>query len=447
MRSIKQEVRNPLGIRPHEQGSVDTRIRVGQDTERLTFAVERGLLKAMLRALGNPPVSIETWDGWVLKAETHATLARPVRCKLHLRDPGALIRLVLDPEYQFGELYCSGRIELEGNLVELVESIFIAQRDRYNGFSRLLRHLHAPRSNLLGQAKENIHHHYDIGDDFYRLWLDSELVYTCAYFPETSVTLEQAQRAKMEMICRKLRLRPGERVVEAGCGWGALSLYMAREYGVKVHAYNISPRQIAYARQRARDEGLQDQVSFIEADYRAIRGEYDVFVSVGMLEHVGRNHYPMLGKTIAGCLGKKGRGFLHSIGSDRSMPLNAWIERRIFPGAYPPTMREMMSVIEAANMSVQDVENLRLHYAKTLEHWLHRFESAATRIESMFDPLFVRAWQLYLSGSLAAFRSGKLQLFQVLFQRNGENDIAWTRAALYEDQMCSRSRSCNDSTS
>jgi cyclopropane-fatty-acyl-phospholipid synthase len=257
------------------------------------------------------------------------------------------------------------------------------------------------------------------------------MIYTCAYFPTETAQLEQAQWAKMDMICRKLRLKRGESVVEAGCGWGGLALFMAREYGVRVRAYNLSGRQIAYARQRARDEGLEDRVSFVQADYRAIRGVYDVFVSVGMLEHVGSSHFRELGDVINRSLNLNGRGFIHSIGTDRPAPLNPWIERRIFPGAYPPSLREMMAIFETAHLSVLDVENLRLHYAKTLEHWLARFETAAGRIEDMFGPPFVRAWRLYLSGSLAAFRSGKLQLFQVLFQRHGSNDLAWTRAPLY----------------
>jgi len=161
-----------------------------------------------------------------------------------------------------------------------------------------------------------------------------------------------------------------------------------------------------------------------------------------MLEHVGRNHYKELDTVINRCLAKHGRGFIHSIGTDSPSPLNPWIEQRIFPGAYPPALSEMMQVFETASLSVLDVENLRLHYAKTLEHWLARFEASADIVEAMFGPPFVRAWRLYLAGSLAAFRGGQLQLFQVLFQRNGDNHLAWTRAPLYAD----RSAPCNDST-
>jgi cyclopropane-fatty-acyl-phospholipid synthase len=222
---------------------------------------------------------------------------------------------------------------------------------------------------------------------------------------------------------------------------------MAREYSVNVHAFNISRHQIEHARQRAKEEGLQNRVSFVEADYRAIRGEYDVFVSVGMLEHVGRAHYSELGHVIDRCLAPNGRGLIHSIGTDVVTPLNPWIERRIFPGAYPPTLRQAMTVFETANLSVLDIENLRLHYAKTLEHWLARFEAAQEEVEALFDPTFVRAWRIYLAGSLAAFRSGRLQLFQMLFQRNGDNDLPWTRADLYHPHHDYESSLWNASTS
>ena len=352
--------------------------------------------------------------------------------RVHLRDRGALLRFALDPSFEFGELYSAGRIEVEGDLVDLIQSVYAAQGTEQGIWSRLLSLIHPPRSNLRNRSSANIHHHYDIGNDFYRIWLDEQLLYTCAYFPTPDLDLETAQVAKMDHVCRKLRLRPGERVVEAGCGWGALALHMAREYGVQVRAFNLSTEQVAYARERARAEGLESRVEFIEDDYRAIDGDYDVFVSVGMLEHVGRRHYRDLGAVIDRCIGRQGRGLLHSIGMDYSAPLNPWIEHRIFPGAYPPTLREMMDVFETAGLSVLDVENLRLHYAKTLEHWLSRYQAAEDRVGSMFGPVFVRAWRLYLAGSLAAFRSGKLQLFQVLFHRHGATNIPWIRAYLYE---------------
>jgi cyclopropane-fatty-acyl-phospholipid synthase len=235
----------------------------------------------------------------------------------------------------------------------------------------------------------------------------------------------------MEHVCRKLQLRPGESDVEAGCGWGALACYMAREYGVRVRAYNLSREQVAYARERARRERLDDRVEFVRDDWRAIDGRYDVFVSVGMLEHVGRKNHRELGQVIDRCLLSEGRGLLHSIGQIQADPLDAWIERRIFPGAYPPGLSEMTKMLEPFNLATLDLENLRLHYARTLADWLRRFEAASARIEQMFDARFVRMWRLYLAGSQASFETGGLHLFQLLFARAANNRVPWTREHQY----------------
>ena len=284
--------------------------------------------------------------------------------------------------------------------------------------------------NSLAESRRNIHHHYDIGNDFYRLWLDREMLYTCAYFPTPELSLEEAQIAKMELVCRKLRLQGGERVIEAGCGWGGLARYMAKQYGAKVRAFNISGEQLAYARRQAELEGI-DGVEYIEDDYRNITGECDVFVSIGMLEHVGAGNYPELGRVIGRTLAETGTGLIHSIGQDVAEPMSDWMDKRIFPGSYPPTLREMMTIFEPYGFSILDVENLRLHYSRTLEHWLQRFEQNADQVARMFDESFVRAWRLYLCGSIANFNTGSLQLFQVLFSRRGNNRVPWTRGHLF----------------
>jgi cyclopropane-fatty-acyl-phospholipid synthase len=207
---------------------------------------------------------------------------------------------------------------------------------------------------------------------------------------------------------------------------------MARHYGVKVRAFNISHEQIVFARERAQAEGLSSRVEYVEDDYRNISGRYDAFVSVGMLEHVGLENYGELGRIVNRSLARHGRGLIHSIGRNYPAPLHAWIERRIFPGAYAPSIAEMMQIFEPWDLSVLDVENLRLHYAKTLRHWLERYESASERVKSKFDEKFVRMWRLYLAGSVAAFTMGTLQLFQVVFAPQGNNEIPLTRAHLYQ---------------
>ena len=194
-------------------------------------------------------------------------------------------------------------------------------------------------------------------------------------------------------------------VVEAGCGWGGLARYMARHYGVKVHSYNISREQLAYARAEAERQGLDNLVTYVEDDYRNIEGQYDAFVSIGMLEHVGKDNYPALSELIKRSLKPNGIALLHSIGRNRPMLMNAWIEKRIFPGAYPPSIGEFMGICETNDFSVMDVENLRLHYAQTLTHWKERFDQNEDKVPAMYDEPFTRAWRMYLSGSIAPFRA------------------------------------------
>jgi cyclopropane-fatty-acyl-phospholipid synthase len=356
-------------------------------------------------------------------------------------DRRTLAQLALDPEIGFGDGYSEGRIEVQGDLVQFLEAVLRSMQaaQKRGWYSRLsswwLERVH---ENTLRGSRENIHHHYDLNGDFYKLWLDSRLLYTCAYFPSDSATLEEAQLAKMDHVCRKVRLQRGERVVDAGCGWGALALHMARHYGVTVKAFNISHEQIQFAREQARREGLDRQVEFIEDDYRNISGQWDAFLSIGMLEHVGKDHYKDLGRVIDRAIGKSGRGLVHFIGRNYPHPFSPWIRKRIFPGAYAPALSELGDLFEPWNLSVVDVENLRPHYARTLEHWLSRFEASVGRISQMFGPEFVRAWRLYLAGSIAAFRTGSLQLFQILFAGANCQTIPWTRADIYEERQPER---------
>lgn len=331
---------------------------------------------------------------------------------------------------QFGECYRDGSINVEGDLVALLETAWRGVPAKPSATQRLAaaaRRLTATNGHK--RARKNARAHYDLGTEFFRKWLDASMVYTCAYFDRDDTTLEDAQRAKLERVCRKLALRPNETVVEAGCGWGSLALYMAEHYGVRVTAFNVSTDQIAYAREQARCRGLSERVQFVEDDYRNITCRYDAFVAVGMLEHVGVGGYRELGASIRRCLEPGGRGLLHSIGRDRPHATNPWIKRRIFPGGYTPSLREMLAVFEPNALSVLDVENLRTHYARTLDHWLERFEANADALAHQFGEKLIRSWRLYLASADAAFRSGWLQLFQVVFCATGGQDVRWQRLA------------------
>jgi len=388
------------------------------------------LLSRLRSLMGDPPVEFALRSG----TRVGPGVATPV-ARVTFAGRATLTSILVDPWLRFGDAYSDGRVTIEGDLVSLLETIYHASGMGGGKRASLLRRvagaLRRQHLNSIAASRDNIHHHYDIGNDFYALWLGSTMAYTCAYYPTPAATLDEAQFAKMDHVCRKLRLKAGESVVEAGCGWGTLALHMARHYGVRVRAFNISHQQIVYARERAAREGLAARVEYVEDDFRNIAGSYDAFVSVGMLEHVGLANYPALGGVAYRCLGGRGRGLIHSIGRNHPAELQPWIEKRIFPGAYPPSLGEMMRIFEPWNLSILDVENLRLHYAQTLRQWLGLYETASGRVRDMFDEKFVRMWRLYLAGSVAAFTTGTLQLFQVLFAPGENNDIAWTRAHLY----------------
>ena len=399
-------------------------------TDRNPHNYERWLIAKLMRMAGSPPIRFQLWNGDIIDPKD-----QEVRFALHLKDPKALYSLVANPNLAFGDLYSAGRLDVEGDLPDLMKTLYRsvhAARQEWPKWLDALWRNHNPRSTGISEAKENIHHHYDLGNEFYQLWLDqAEMQYTCAYYERPDLTLEQAQLAKLEHVCRKLRLKPGMTVVEAGCDWGGLARYMARHYGVKVLSYNISREQLVYAREQARQQQLDHLVEYVEDDYRNIKGQYDAFVSIGMLEHVGKENYPALSALIKRSLKPDGIALLHSIGRNRPMLMNAWIEKRIFPGAYPPSIGEFMEICEQGDFSVLDVENLRLHYAQTLSHWMDRFTENQDQVSEMYDEHLTRAWRMYLAGSIAAFRAGSLQLFQVVFTHGSNNQLPQSRHDLY----------------
>lgn len=424
------KIKEPPPTRENGNGSQDAARLRPFSTPRVT-PLDRWLTRKMVEVVGNPPVCIRLWDG----IEASPPCDHPV-ATLAYHDRGALLATIVDPELHWGDLYSNGRVDFEGDMASFLETVYrgIGTKGEGGWLRRLVVGLGYRRNaNTPEKARDNIHHHYDLGNDFYEAWLDrAEMQYTCAYFAHDDMGLEEAQLAKLEHVCRKLELSPGMTVVEAGCGWGGLARYMAREYGVRVRAYNISTEQVAYARRRAEEEGLSHLVEYVLDDYRNIDGRYDAFVSVGMLEHVGPDGYRELGAIIRRCLKPEGRGLIHSIGRQSGKPMNAWIERRIFPGAQPPALGEMMQIFEPNELTVLDVENLRLHYSRTLRHWAERYEANAPMIRQKMDEAFYRAWYLYLHGSIAAFNTGELQLYQVVFSHRENNRVPWTRRHLYE---------------
>jgi cyclopropane-fatty-acyl-phospholipid synthase len=392
--------------------------------------LDHHVVQWFLNQAGNPNISMRLWTG----DEVSTSGRRPAGC-IELRSRRALLELLHSPSMGLGECYSKGLIDVHGDILAVANEITAAltrkRSGRYYG-PKARSMLHAISVNSKNKSRHNVHHHYDLGNDFYKLWLDERMVYTCAYFEDPTATLDEAQVAKLDHVCRKLNLQRGQVVVEAGCGWGALAMHMAEHYGVRVFAYNLSSEQIDYAKEQAKAKGLGEQVCFLQEDYRDINTRCDAFVSIGMLEHVGLANYGQLGALIERCLRSDGIGLIHTIGRSYSAVADPWLTKYIFPGGHIPSLSETMSVFEPYRFSILDVENLRPHYARTCANWLDNFEAEADQITAMYGEEFVRMWRLYLAGSSASFQSGTLQLFQILFAPRGNNQVPWTRKYQYQ---------------
>lgn len=338
-----------------------------------------------------------------------------------IRDRRALWRLLANLPLAFGELYMDGRIEIvRGTLYDLcalASRAFLESgrldRTRLMDNARLLLSRFGHVASL-ARAQSNVAHHYDLDAGLYRLFLDRDLQYSCGYYEHDGASLDEAQLAKKRHIAAKLMVEPGQRVLDIGCGWGGLGLYLARHAGADVTGVTLSKEQRAVAEARARDEGLAAGARFELQDYRATRGRFDRIVSVGMLEHVGRNGYATFFRRVADLLDDDGVALIHNIGRTLGpAPTNAWMKKYIFPGGYIPALSELMPAVEAAGLFVTDLETLRLHYARTIRAWRENFAAHRAEVRALTDERFCRMWDLYLCGAECGFRIEGLVIFQM----------------------------------
>ena len=338
-----------------------------------------------------------------------------------IRDAATLRKICLDPELGLGEGFMNGtfalidttlddflRIILQNRAAgELPGWIKAANKARFH--TRRFIQRNAPE-----RARANVAHHYDISDDLYRLFLDKDMQYSCAYFTDPDMTLEDAQAAKKAHIAAKLCLTPGQHVLDIGCGWGGMALTLARDYDVRVTGITLSKNQLATAQARAKAEGLQDRVTFRLQDYRKVTETFDRIVSVGMLEHVGVPNYDTYFATVANLLAPNGIALIHSIGrSAPPLPHSPWVNKYIFPGGYVPSLSELAGPMERSGLWQTDIEVWRLHYAYTLRHWRTRFETHLDQIRTTYDDRFIAMFRYYFAICIAAFEHQPQGVYQI----------------------------------
>lgn len=347
---------------------------------------------------------------------------------IRLREHALQWKLALNPGLYFGEAYMNETLTIESGTLHDLLNLFAINLSQttpsmldslVEGVDFLTRawQQYNPRA----RASANVRHHYDLSDALYNTFLDADMQYSCAYFPTAETSLEEAQYLKKSHIAAKLRLEPGMRVLDIGCGWGGMAIYLAQETGVEVTGLTLSVAQTEKARERVKKAGLEKQVKICLQDYREEKGTYDRIVSVGMFEHVGVRHYPEFFNKLRTLLKPDGVALLHAIGRvDGPGTTNPWLRKYIFPGAYAPALSEVLAVIEHSNLWVTDIEILRLHYARTLSEWHKRFNARRNEVAAMYDEQFCRMWEFYLLSSEVDFRYLGTMVFQIQLTRDIE---------------------------
>lgn len=391
------------------------------------MSIDKAFYHNAMKDMFADPCEVKYWDGEVKRYGEGESQFR-----ISFNEPISKSEIISDPSLAFGEGYMYNKIDIDGAVQKVIESIyrkqssFLHDKKAYVKLAKIL-------SNSLCKSKEDVQFHYDIGNDFYRLWLDKSMTYSCAYFKSPEENLEQAQKNKVDYILRKLNLHPGQTLLDIGCGWGELILAAAKTYQVKALGLTLSSEQYARVKERIEEEQLQDFVDVQQIDFRELKDRtFDRVVSVGMIEHVGKENLNDYFLRVKSFLKEGGVSLLHCITGRDEAGTNSWIDKYIFPGGYIPPIQDMVSLLVANKFYLIDLESLREHYTKTLEHWARNFEQAIPEVRKMKDETFIRMWRLYLNSCAASFHYGNIDLHQLLFTKGVNNALPLTRMYMYE---------------
>lgn len=388
---------------------------------------DKKLLDSLLSRLQKGGLKVTYWDG-------ESRVYGPDKPYFHMliKSPTIVRKIIRNPTLGVGEAYMNGDIDFEGKLDNVArigsENISLFPRPIFDG---LFKRAKTDRRH----QKQNIHHHYDLGNDFYKLWLDSKMTYSCAYFKKPTDTLEKAQEQKIDHILRKLLLCPGDKLLDIGSGWGTLLFQAVENNEISGHGITLSKEQYAFCIAETKRRGLEDRLTFELINYQdlADRGDsFDRVVSVGMFEHVGRRQQGLYLGAVDKMLKSGGISALHTITSYTEQPNDSWIDKYIFPGGHLPSNVSILTPLANTSLRLIDLESLKYHYAWTLDEWWRRFESHKDEVISMYDERFYRMWRFWLASSSAGFRYGDLDVSQYIFVKDGtEANTPRTREFIY----------------
>ncbi len=379
-----------------------------------------------------PSALIRLWDNSEVKIGEEEPAF-----KIYFKTRKIFEEILVEPSLAFGEGYINGDIEIHGKLDEVLGWLFKnAAEERLTPFQKAkICWLHLKKKATVKQSKKDVQFHYDKGNEFYRIWLDEGMNYSCGFFTSKEEDLESAQKNKIRRSLKKLCLKPGQKLLDIGCGWGSVVIEAAKRYGVKAVGITLSKNQFELGNERIKEAGCQELAEIRLQDYREIPqkefGTFDRIISIGMFEHVGKENIPVFFERCGKLLKDKGILLLHTIGRTKPKEMDPWITKYIFPGTYLPALGELVEIAEDKGFDFFDCENLRMHYDRTLGHWARRFEKNIKKIKELYDERFIRMWRFYLYSCQMTFRYTPLFVYQLLFSKGRRNDWPLVRESLY----------------